>query len=80
MLKLSFVSVLDDNDNTVHQKYRLFVDNLLLEQFCKLLGSLSYANKEAKELLGGLVILYFTEAEKHDYEKKLYPFMWHTQP
>ena len=70
LLRLTFVSVPNASDVTIHQKYRLIGDNMMLNLICKLLGSFKYDNVEAQKLLGGLVILYFTESEKHEYLSK----------
>lgn len=62
LMKLAFVSVPNDATDTQHQKFRLIGDNMVLLMVCKYLGSFKYDNVEAEKLLGGLVILYFTES------------------
>ena len=70
LLRLTFLSVPNGSDDTQHQKYRLIADNMMLNLICKLLGSFKYEDSEAQKLLGGLIILYFSESEKYEQQNK----------
>jgi hypothetical protein len=74
LLKQSFLSTPTDSVITIQQKYRLYIDNMLLDLVCSCLGSFEYKTIEEQKLLAGLVILYFSESEKRHDDKQQYTY------